>query len=93
MIYKVSISEKVLRKLKKIPSHVLKNLTDWVVDIENLGLEVTRRVPGYHDEPLKGQWEGYRSVRLNKAYRAIYRIDDKNEVRLVTVIEVNKHVY
>jgi proteic killer suppression protein len=46
-----------------------------------------------HDEPLKGDRQGQRSVRLNRAYRAIYVEREDDEVALVDVIEVNKHGY
>lgn len=31
-----------------------------------------RKIPGYHDEPLKGDLKGLRSIRLSKGYRAYY---------------------
>jgi proteic killer suppression protein len=49
--------------------------------------------PGWHDEPLKGKWAGHRSVRLNIAYRAIYRISNEGSLELVLVETVNKHRY
>ena len=42
----------------------------WVDAVERVGLEEARKVPGFHDEPLKGKLEGCRSIRLNDAYRA-----------------------
>lgn len=56
-------------------------------------LEATRRIPGYHDEPLKGQGQGYRSVRLSQAYRAIYSERDDETVEFAQVETVNKHRY
>lgn len=52
-----------------------------------------RRLPGFHDEPLKGQRQGQRSIRLNRAYRAIYVERHGGEIELVEVMEVNKHEY
>lgn len=52
-----------------------------------------RKRPGYHDEPLKGKRLGQRSIRLNKAYRAIYEIDTTGTIHFIEVIEVNKHEY
>lgn len=49
--------------------------------------------PGYHDEPLKGKRVGQRSIRLNRAYRAIYEIDETGQVHFIEVLEVNKHEY
>ena len=48
---------------------------------------------GFHDEPLKGKRQGQRSVRLNRAYRAIYVEHETGEVELIEVLEVNKHEY
>jgi proteic killer suppression protein len=45
------------------------------------------------DEPLSGDRKGQRSVRLNRAYRAIYIQNKDGEIELVTIIEVNKHKY
>jgi len=61
--------------------------------VQSLGLEHVRRLPGYHDEPLKGQWSGYRSIRLNRAYRAIYSLQDDGIVEFARVETVNKHEY
>jgi proteic killer suppression protein len=49
-------------------------------------------VPGYHDEPLKGDRAGQRSIRLSRAYRAIYEIKE-DTVKFLSVEEVNKHKY
>jgi proteic killer suppression protein len=54
---------------------------------------LTRRIPGYHDEPLKGARTGQRSVRLSRAYRAIYEIRADDSIEFVSVEEVNKHDY
>jgi proteic killer suppression protein len=51
-----------------------------------------RKRPGFHDEPLKGKRQGQRSIRLNKAYRAIYEVDPQ-EPHFIEVVEVNKHEY
>ncbi len=48
-------------------------------------------IPGYHDEPLKWERTGQRSIRLSKAYRAFYVEHD--DMVIVEVIEVNKHDY
>lgn len=60
--------------------------------MEHDGLEETRKVPGYHDEPLKGDRAGQRSIRLSRSYRAIYEVK-KDTVEFVSVEEVNKHDY
>jgi proteic killer suppression protein len=61
--------------------------------VEESGIHETRKYKGFHDEPLKGNREGQRSVRLNRTYRAIYVEHKSGEVELIEVIEVNKHDY
>jgi proteic killer suppression protein len=55
-------------------------------------LEEVRKAPGYHDEPLKGDRLGQRSIRLSRSYRAIYEIKSSN-VEFVSIKEVSKHDY
>lgn len=81
------------KELKKLPRHVLDKLLAWVLSVEKDGIEQVRMRPGYHDEPLRGRRSGQRSIRLNKAYRAIYRIGRDGDVELVEVIEAHKHRY
>ncbi len=68
-------------------------LLAWVEAVESDGLDVTRRVPGFHDEPLKGQCRGQRSIRLSRQWRAIYTIAADHDVQLVSVEEVTPHAY
>ena len=57
------------------------------------GIREVRRHKGFYDEPLKGSRRGQRSVRLNRAYPAIYVGHDAGKVELIEVLEVNKHDY
>jgi proteic killer suppression protein len=92
VIKRVVIQPWAERQLRKVPQHIAARLRLWVADVEASGLEVVRRVPGYHDEPLVGKRRGQRSIRLSRAYRAIYVI--KNDgAELVSVEEVSKHDY
>lgn len=91
MIYQVGITDGAKKQLTKVPSHVSDKLLAWVRAVEKEGLEEVRKVPGYHDEPLKGKRGGQRSIRLSKGYRAIYKI--VNGGVEVSVLEVSKHDY
>ncbi len=83
----------VAKKLKKaVPVHVVKKLLEWVLLVEREGLAETRKMPGYHDEPLKGQRKGQRSIRLTRQWRAIY-IVQVGEPKIVSVEEVMPHDY
>ena len=93
MIAEVEISRRAQKQLKKVPRQIVRNLQVWVQAIMAVGLEEVRKIPGYHDEPLKGDRLGQRSIRLSRSYRAIYEIKADNTVRFVSVEEVSKHAY
>jgi toxin HigB-1 len=93
MVRKVELSKQARKHLKKVPRHIVENLAAWVEDVETQGLEEVRKVPGYHDEPLHGDRKGQRSIRLSKAYRAIYVVRNDREVKFISVEEVSKHDY
>lgn len=92
-VFNVAFSDNVKKSLIKVPSYILKKLQAWVDGVETYGLLKTRKIPGYHDEPLKGKRTGQRSIRLNRAYRAIYVINENGTIAVVQIIEVNKHEY
>lgn len=92
-IHAVKISKRAQADLNKVPRHILIKLMAWITDVEDGGLTLVRRVPGYHDEPLKGTRTGQRSIRLSKAYRAIYEIHNNGTIEFVNIEEVNKHDY
>ncbi len=92
MIFRVEITRLAEKQLRKLPRHIVDNLMIWVAAVEHDGLEEVRKVPGYHDEPLKGDRRGQRSIRLSRAYRAIYEIKGYT-ARFVSAEEVSKHEY
>jgi len=92
MIGRVEISERAQRQLRKVPKHIGVKLLAWAKAVRDTSLEELRKVPGYHDEPLKGGRTGQRSIRLSSAYRAIYVIK-KDTAEFVSVEEVHKHDY
>lgn len=87
----VQFDTRIEKDLSKLPIHILNKLRMWVDMVNHNGIMEVRKISGFHDEPLSGDRKGQRSIRLNKAYRAIYT-EDKNTIK-VTVIEVNKHEY
>ncbi len=88
----IIISRAALKQLKKLPTNVSDSLYYWITTVKTLGLYETRRISGYHDEPLRGDRIGQRSIRLNKSYRAFYFVNQHTEI-IITIIEVNKHEY
>jgi proteic killer suppression protein len=89
----VWISKFAEKQLKKLPRHIVAAFYTWVKSVELDGIRKTRRIAGYHDEPLRGERKGQRSVRLSRAYRVIYEETESGSIILVGVLEVNKHEY
>ncbi len=92
-INEVSISKNALRALRTIPNHVVFKLQAWIHGVKTQGWHTMRQVPGFHDEALKGQRKLQRSIRLSKAYRAIYVFHHIKESSWIEITEVNKHEY
>jgi len=92
MIKNVVLSKKAEKDLQKVPLFILDKFSFWVDSITEIGLHETSKAKGFHDEPLKGKRKGQRSIRLNKAYRAIYKLS-LEKIEFVEVLEVNKHDY
>lgn len=92
-IFEVKLTRNAIKDLEKVPLYIAIKFQAWVDDIARRGLMEVRKIKGYHDEPLKGKRQGQRSIRLNRAYRAIYIINDNGEIEFIEVIEVNKHEY
>ncbi len=91
IITRVSISRFAEKQVARLPLHIYRSLYFWINSLESKGLSEVRKLSGYHDEPLKGNRIGQRSVRLNKFYRAIYlEVNSRIEIQ---IIEVNKHDY
>lgn len=93
MIGHVVLSRLARRQLRKVPRHIVENLAAWVDDVETRGLEVVRKIPGYHDEPLLGDRKGQRSIRLSRTYRAVYTVEQGARGDFVSVEEVTMHAY
>lgn len=81
------------KQLLRMPIHIKEHVLYWAKSVESQGIISVRKLPGYHDEPLKGKRKGQRSIRLNRAYRLIYEEDDRWEVLVIGVMEVSKHDY
>ncbi len=84
---------KVSKQLRKVPKDIIKRLQRWILYVETQGLLETRKIPGLHDEPLKGDWKGFRSVRLGKTWRVIYKYEKSGEIHIARVEEITPHEY
>ena len=93
MIREVRISRPAEKQLRRVPLHVAEKLQVWAELVCTDGLENVRKIPGYHDEALRGKRRGQRSIRLSRAYRAIYEQLTDGTLEFVSVEEVSKHEY
>jgi addiction module RelE/StbE family toxin len=89
----VELSSRTRKQLVRVPIHIARKFALWVDLVRVHGLEAARAVPGFRDHALKGEWQGYRAIRLSAAYRAIYIVRDRASIETVCVEEVNKHDY
>lgn len=81
------------RDLDKAPREVLVSYETWARLIELHGLAILRKFKGYHDEKLVGDLRGFRSSRLNKKWRVIYRFGRNGNIQIVNVIRITPHDY
>jgi len=92
-VFQVNLTKQVEKTLHSLPKPVVLKLQAWIDGVSTFGLREMRKIPGFHDEPLKGKRLGQRSIRLNRAYRAIYVVDDSGVTHFIEIVEVNKHDY
>jgi len=82
---------KLSKQLQKTPADVLKRYEKWKDIVRLSGPQGLRLIKGFHDESLRGEWEGFRSSRLNLQYRVIYQIEKDNI--LIKIVQVTPHDY
>lgn len=92
-IFDVRWNNIVSKELKRMPSHIARKFYAWVSAVRLVGLRKVRQSHGFHDEPLSWERRGERSVRLNRAYRAIYRELRDGTLEIIEVLEVTHHEY
>ncbi len=79
------------KTINKAPSEICTRYEAWKRIVELQGPVGLRSIKGFHDEALKGKWEGFRSSRLGIQWRVIYKAF--GESLEVYVIEVTAHEY
>ena len=63
----IELTKNAQKDLAKMPGFIKDKLFLWIDAVERLGIHQVRKIPGFHDEPLKGNRKSQRSIRLNKA--------------------------
>lgn len=82
---------KVAKQLESLPTDVQKRYEKWKDIVSISGPDGLRKIRGFRDESLRGEWKGHRSSRLNIQYRVIYKIE--KDFVLVQVVNVTPHDY
>ena len=82
---------KLNKIIAKLPLQVVKKYELWKNIVFRHGPDKLREFPGFHDEILKGEYEGQRSSRLNIQYRVMYSVE--KELISVYVIDITPHKY
>ena len=90
-MWEVYEHRRTARQLRKLPLEILKRYEKWKDIVSVSGPAGLKRIRGFNDEALRGDWKGHRSSRLSEQYRVIYRIE-RNEVR-VEVVSLTAHDY
>jgi len=90
-MWEVYEQHSLTRKLRKLPIEVLRRYEKWKDIVAISGPPGLRLIKGFHDESLGGEWQGFRSSRLGKRYRIIYRIEAVKVY--VQVIDITSHDY
>ena len=90
-MWKIYEHKSALKKLKSLPIDILKRYEKWKDIVAISGPAGLKKIKGFNDEALVGEWKGYRSSRLNIQYRIIYKIE--NEQYFVKVIQVTAYDY
>ena len=79
------------KTIKKTPKDILVRYEAWKRTVELLGPQGLKKIRGFNDEALRGDWKGFRSSCLGKPWRVIYKVEGK--IFQVFVVEIVPHKY
>ena len=90
-MWQVFEHRRIQRRVRKLPTEVLKRYEKWKDIVEISGPQSLRLIRGFNDESLSGEWKGHRSSRLGIQFRVIYRVE--KEKLYVMAIDITPHDY
>jgi toxin HigB-1 len=93
IIRDVRMTRHAHKQFEKLPVHLQNKVLAWIAEVAERGLREVQRSVGLHDEPLKGQRKGERSVRLNRHWRLIYVLRENDTPHIVEIQEFIPHAY
>jgi len=81
------------KDLDRAPKNIVQAYEIWARLVETHGVVILREFKGYHDEKLAGNLKEYRSSRLNKKWRVVYRNTHHDTLEIIEVKAVTPHDY
>lgn len=90
-MWQVFEKKTVQKVFRKAPEEVIVRYEAWKRIVELQGPLGVKAVKGFRDEALKGEWKGFRSSRLGRQWRVIYKVSEAGLE--VFVIEITPHDY
>lgn len=90
-MWKIYEHKNAVKQLNLLSTEILKRYEKWKDIVAISGPYGLKLIKGFNDEPLQGNWKGYRSSRLNIQYRVIYKIE--NKLFFVKVVKITAHDY
>jgi toxin HigB-1 len=82
---------RLAKGLQRLPVQILKRYEKWKDIVRITGPEGLKLIKGFHDEALRGEWQGHRSSRLGDQFRVIYQVVAQEVV--VLVVDITAHDY
>jgi mRNA-degrading endonuclease YafQ of YafQ-DinJ toxin-antitoxin module len=90
-MWRIEEHRRVDREIQAVPREVMKRYEKWKDIAMITGPPGLRLIKGFHDEALRGAWQGYRSSRLGLQYRVVYRVIPDQAV--FQVVHITPHDY
>ena len=90
-MWRIEEHRRVDREIQAVPREVMKRYEKWKDIAMISGPPGLRLIKGFHDEALRGAWQGYRSSRLGLQYRVVYRLIPDQAV--FQVVHITPHDY
>jgi len=90
-VWQIEEHRRVEKQLDAVPREILKRYEKWKDIAMISGLPGLRLIKGFHDEALRGEWQGYRSSRPGSKHRVIYRVIPGEA--LFRVVHITPHDY
>ena len=90
-MWEVYEHRRIAGRVPRLPVEIVKRYEKSKDIVRISGPSGLRLIKGFHDEALRGAWNGHRSSRLGLQFRVIYRVV-AHEI-FVAVIDITAHDY